>query len=308
MQKTNVVNALMNLDHIQLFILVYKAKSFAGVAKKLNVSPSSVSRAIAGIEERLQARLFQRTTRTLTPTQLGEEYFHRVEALIDELDLAREEVFHQNSQPFGSIKVTASTSLGQKLLSPILSGFFDRYPKIRLELVLSDAQLNVIDDRFDLAIRHGALRDSSLVARKLIDVRYILVASPNYLARAAKIVEPHDILAHRLISFAYSTFNTEWNFKKDELIESIPIKPILTMTTASAIQESVENDAGIALLPNWGIKDALKAKKLISILPDWQIAGTYFDTSISLVYPSRRFLPVKTRALIDYLLVNVQMV
>ena len=308
MQITNAVGARMNLDHIQLFILVYKAKSFASVAKKLNVAPSSVSRAIAGLEEQLQARLFQRTTRTLTPTQLGEDYFHRVEALIDELELARDEVFNQNSEPFGSIKVTASTSFGQKVLSPLLNGFLERYPKIRLDLVLSDAQVNVIDDRFDLAIRHGALRDSSLVARKLMDVRYTLVASPNYLARSAKIVKPRDILAHRLISFAYSSFNTEWRFKKDELIESIPIEPVLTMTTASAIQTATENDAGIALLPNWAIKDQLKAKKLIDIFPDWQVAGEDFYASIWLIYASKRFLPVKTRAFIDYLLANVKVV
>ncbi len=308
MQITNATYARMNLDYIHLFILVYKAKSFASVAKKLNVAPSSVSRAIAGLEEQLQARLFQRTTRTLTPTQLGEDYFHRVEALIDELELARDEVFDQNSEPFGSIKVTASTSFGQKVLSPILSGFFDRYPKIRLDLVLSDAQVNVIDDRFDLAIRHGVLRDSSLVARKLIDVRYALVASPNYLARSAKIEKPRDILEHRLISFAYSSFNTEWSFKKDELVESIPIEPVLTMTTASALQKSAESDAGIALLPNWSIKDQLKTKMLINILPDWQVAGADFDTSIWLVYPSKRFLPVKTRVFIDYLLANVKLV
>lgn len=296
----------MNLDHINLFILVYKAKSFASVAKKLNVAPSSVSRAIAGLEEQLQARLFQRTTRTLTPTQLGEDYFHRVEVLIDELELARNEVFDQNSEPFGSIKVTASTSFGQKVLSPILNGFLDCYPKIRLDLVLSDAQVNVIDDRFDLAIRHGALRDSSLIARKLIDVRYALVATPNYLAKSAKMEKPSDILAHRLISFAYSSFNTEWSFKKGELIESIPIKPILTMTTASAIQAATESDAGIALLPNWAIKYQLKTKKLVTVLPEWQVAEAQFDTSIWLVYPSKRFLPVKTRAFIDYLLVNIK--
>ncbi|ASP38988.1 LysR family transcriptional regulator [Bacterioplanes sanyensis] len=298
----------MNLDNIQLFILVYKAKSFASVAKELNVAPSSVSRAIAGLEEQLQARLFQRTTRTLTPTQLGENYFHRVEALIDELELARDEVFNQNSEPFGKVKVTASTSFGQKVLSPILNGFFDRYPKVRLDLVLSDTQVNVIDDRFDLAIRHGALRDSSMVAKKLIDVNYVLVASPNYLARSAKIEKPRDILAHRLISFAYSSFNTEWNFKKDELLETIPIEPILTMTTASAIQKSVESDTGIALLPDWAVKDELRTKKLISILPSWKVAGKDFDASIWLVYPSRRFLPVKTRAFIDYLLNNVKVV
>lgn len=298
----------MNLNHIQLFILAYKAKSFARVAKKLNVAPSSVSRAIADLEEQLQARLFQRTTRTLTPTQLAEDYFHRVESLIDELDLAKDEVFNQNSEPFGSIKVTASTSFGQKVLSPIIGGFFDLYPKIRLDLVLSDAQVNVIDDRFDLAIRHGALRDSMLIARKLIDVRYALVASPNYLERSAKIEKPHDILAHRLISFTYSTFNREWNFKKGGLLESIPIEPSLTMTTASAIQAAVESDAGIALLPNWAIKDQLKTKKLINIFPDWQVAGADFDASVWLVYPSRRFLPAKTKALIDYLLAKVKVV
>ncbi|MGB0733610.1 MAG: LysR family transcriptional regulator [Pontibacterium sp.] len=293
----------MNLDHIQLFILVYNARSFAKVAKTLNIAPSSVSRAIAGLEEQLQARLFQRTTRALSPTELGDAFFHRVAAAVDELELAKQEVMTQQHEPFGTLRVTASTSFGHKVLAPMLKTFHDRYPKIQLELVLEDTQSNVVEEGFDLAIRHGRLRDSNLVARKLRDVRYVLVASKGYLAGKPTPQTPKDIQQHALISFGYTGFNKEWCFRQNDAIERVNINPALTITTASAILACVENDMGIALLPDWLVSEALAKNELVTVLPNWQVAGSGgdFDAAIWLIYPSRAFLPTKTTALIDYL-------
>lgn len=296
----------MNLDQIRLFVLVYKARSFTCVAKELNISPSSVSRSIAALEDQLKARLFQRTTRALTPTQLGEHYFLRVEALVDELDLANQEILNQNSEPFGTIRVTASTSFGQAVLAPLLTGFNDAYPRVNIDLVLMDTQTNVVEDQFDIAIRHGRLRDSNLIAKKLLDVRYHVVASQHYLETNTKITKPSHILNHKVISFGYKSFNKEWNFRKGKNTETIAIKPILTITTATAIKECVKNHSGIALLPDWIVSDELQKNTLVNIFPEWQAAGTEFDTSIWLIYPSRSYIPAKTRVFMDYLFTHTR--
>lgn len=291
----------MNLDQIKLFIAVYKARSFAAVAKELDMAPSSVSRAVAALEDQLQTRLFQRTTRSLAPTQLGEAYFQRVETLIDELDYAQQEIFNQTEEPFGTLRVTASTSFGQTVLAPLLKEFYNRYPKIRLELILTDTFADMIEGRLDLAIRHGHLNDSSLIARKLLEVNYLLVADKSYLENAKAIKIPGDIQTHPLISFGFSPFDKNWRFRQGTISKTIPIKPVLTTTTASTIKECVKSGMGIALLPDWIVSTEIESGRLVSILPDWQIAGSDFDSAIWLVYPSRNFVPAKTTAMIDYL-------
>ena len=295
----------MDIDQIRLFISVYKAQSFAAVAKELNIAPSSVSRAIASLEEKLQTRLFQRTTRSLAPTQSGEHYYHRVEVLIEELELAQQEIVAQNSEPFGTLRVTASTSFGQTVLAPLMEGFHAQYPKIRVEMTLSDSQSNIIDDQFDLAVRHGNLSDSSFIARKLIDVRYLLVANKEYLESSFSPQAPQDIQNHRLISFGYSNFNKEWIFRRGQKTETVPIKPILTITAASAIKECITGGFGISLLPDWIVRKELKNKELVSILDDWHITGKNLNNAIWLLYPTRTFIPAKTSAFMEYLQTNV---
>lgn len=307
----------MNLEQIKLFIAVYKARSFAAVAKDINVAPSSVSRAIAALEDQLQTRLFQRTTRSLAPTQLGEQYFHRVEALFDELELAHQELIHQQSEPFGTLKVTASTSYGQAVLAPLLGGFHQQFPKIRLELNLADTQANLIEDQFDLAIRHGRLNDSNLIARKLQDVRYRLVGHPNRIKNGPAVKHPEDILKHPLVSFGYHPFDKAWQFrhnsngKKDpkynrtEQDQTIQIQPILTTTTASALKACALNQMGLALLPDWIIQEELESNELVNLLPEWEIAGTDFKSAIWMVYPTRQFVPEKTRVFMEYLIGKV---
>ena len=305
MQIIRAHYARMDIEQIRLFISVYRARSFAAVAKELNIAPSSVSRAIASLEEKLQTRLFQRTTRSLAPTQSGELYYHRVEVLVEELELAQREMVAQNSEPFGTLRVTASTSFGQTVLAPLMKGFHTNYPKIRVELTLSDSQSNIIDEQFDLAIRHGNLNDSSFIARKLIDVRYLLVASKEYLETSCSIKAPQDIQKHRLISFSYSNFNKEWNFRRDQNTETVPISPMLKMTTASAIKECTKSGFGISLQPDWIVREELKNEKLMSILDDWYITGKSVKNAIWLLYPTRAFIPAKTNAFMEYLQMRV---
>lgn len=295
----------MNLDYIKMFIAVYRAGSFIEVANEQGLAPSSVSRSIGALENALKTRLFQRTTRSLMPTREGEAYFQKIVPLVEEIELAHQSLMDSAAKPSGRLRVTTSVSYGQIMIAPRLASFRQHFPNIDLELILSDGHLDLINDQIDLAIRHGSLSDSSLVARKLADVAYHLVCSPRYLEQRSRPRKPEDLHAHELITFTYEDFRHKWVFKKKEMSQGLSIKPALTVSNAATIRQCARDGAGIALLADWTISDDLQSGRLIKVLPDWRISGTASASAIWLVYPSNRFVPAKTRAFADFLLGSV---
>jgi len=304
MHYIDAKNAIMYIDSIKAFIAVYRAGSFVEVANDWNVAPSSISRSVASLEANLNTRLFQRTTRNLTPTQEGERYFEQISPLIEEVDLVHQSLIDTTATPSGHLRVTASVSYGQIVIAPKLKAFRKQYPNIELELTLSDGHIDLISDQVDVAIRHGSLDDSSLVARKLADVTYHLVSSKAYIDQNGVPRKPEDLQQHELVTFAYENFRHAWKFEVDGVSQSIPIKPIMTVTNAATIRQSVRDGVGIALLADWTIQDDLRSGKLVEILPKWKVQGLSTDTAVWLVYPSRRFVPAKTRAFIEFILDN----
>lgn len=296
----------MDIAKLKVFVAVYRAKSFAVVAKQRNVAASSISRTIAGLEEELGLRLFQRTTRTLNPTQAAERYYLRMEPLLEEFDLAQQEALGETLQPSGLLRVSASSSFGQLVLAPLLGKFQQAYPKIQLELDLSDSRVDLIAQQFDLVLRHGALNDSSLVARKLLDVDYLLVASSAYLKRSAKIQQPFDVTDHNLVGFTYRELNKQWLFSQGKTSQKIAITPSLSLSSAAAIKECVNHDMGLALLADWTVREDLKSGKLVQVLSDWQVTGANSDSAIWLLYPSRAFMPNKVAVFSQFLLEKLQ--
>ncbi len=296
----------MDTAKLKIFVAVYRAKSFAVVAKQRNLAASSISRAIAGLEEDLGLRLFQRTTRTLKPTQAAERYFLRVEPLLEELDLAQQEALGETVQPSGLLRVSASSSFGQLVLAPLLGKFQKTYPKIKLDLDLSDSRVDLIAQQFDLVIRHGRLNDSSLVARKLVDVNYQLVASSTYLKHATKIRQPSDIIQHNLLGFTYRDLNKQWFFSQGNTSHKLAINPSISLSSAAAIKQCVNNDMGLALLADWTVREDLKSGKLVQVLSEWQVTGANSESAIWLVYPSRAFMPNKVVVFSKFLLEHLQ--
>ncbi len=303
-QFTNAKNAIMNTDYIKTFLAVYRAGSFIDVAKEKNLAPSSVSRSINALENMLKIRLFQRTTRNLTPTQAGEDYFKRMAPLMEEMDLAHQSLLETTASPSGRLRVTASASFGQIVIAPKLKAFRTLYPNIYLELVLSDQRLDMINDQIDVAIRHGQLNDSSLIVKKLIDVRYYLVCSANYLEAHGTPRSPQDLEQHELMTFGYQDFRHSWTFVNHEHSHTIAIKPVLTVTNAATIRQCALNSVGIALLADWTVAEDIKTGKLVQLLPNWHVSGASYNTAIYLLYPSRNFIPAKVRVFSDFLINN----
>jgi DNA-binding transcriptional LysR family regulator len=269
-----------------------------------------VSRAIADLEVELGLRLFQRTTRSMTLTEAGELYLTRVEPLIEELARAREAAAQVSGAltgaligaPRGLLRLTASVTFGQMRIVPLLGAFRARYPDLQVEGVFTDANVDLVADRIDLAIRLAPVVEGDVIAAKLMDTRYRVVASPGYLAAHPPIARPTDLSAHKVLLFTIKAFRTRWLFRDPGGREqAVPISGDITLSPAGSLLAAALAGLGPALLPDWLVDDAIAAGSLVRLLPDHAVTATTFDTGAWLVYPSRAYLPNKVRVMADFL-------
>ncbi|SRR5579883_155452 len=297
----------MNITDLILFIDVMRHGSFAAVARDRDIDPSSVSRAIANLEAELGARLFQRTTRRLAPTEAGRIYFERIEPLINELERAKDEAKDVSAQPVGTLRMTTSVSFGQACILPLLPELFRRYPTLQIELLLTDANLDLIEERIDLAIRLGPRPDVLYIGKKLFDTYYSVVASPSYIQQIGPVLKPSDLIDHKCLLFALPNYRSKWKFRdKKGVIEEIPVKGHLIISNALALRQAALDSLGPALLANWLIDIDLKNGTLVNLFPDYCITATDFNTAAWLLYPSHSYLPLKVRVVINFLSTSFQ--
>jgi DNA-binding transcriptional LysR family regulator len=292
----------MDLDALQVFAEVARRGSFAAAAKERNRDPSSVSRLIGQLEAELGIRLFQRSTRRLSLTEAGDVYLRGIDPLVDELERARTAALNTTGTPAGTLRLTASVTFGHRQIVPLLPEFRARYPALKIDAYFTDANLDLVADRFDLAIRLGPAIEGDLVAAKLMDTRYRVVASPRYIKRAQRILKPADLSAHQCLLFPLKVFRTTWHFRDAaQRVESVPIRGDVTLSPADAIRRAAIDGLGVALLPDWLVDADVDEKRLVHMLPAYAVAATTFETGAWLVYPSRAYLPSKVRVMIDFL-------
>ncbi|WP_376089210.1 LysR family transcriptional regulator [Roseomonas sp. CCTCC AB2023176] len=292
----------MDLPSLRLLFDVARRGSFAAVAKDRGTDPSSVSRAVAALEAELGLRLFQRTTRRMAPTEAGDRYLRRIEPLVEELDRANAEARTATAGPTGTLRLTSSVSFGQVRILPTLPAFRARYPDLRLDLLLTDANLDLVAERVDLAIRLAPAVEGDHVAAKLADTRYRVVASAAYLHRQGKPATPHDLAAHRCLLFPIREFRTRWTFRDATgRTEGIPVEGDITISSAMALRDAAIAGLGPALLADWLVDAPLAEGTLLDVFPEHDVTATTFSTAAWLVYPSRAYLPEKVRAMITHL-------
>lgn len=293
---------MMDVAVLQLFVEVIHQGSFAAVARDRNIDPSSVSRAISGLEQELGLRLFQRTTRKLSPTEAGTTYFQRVEPLLEELQQAKDLAADVSGQPTGQLRVTASVPFGLKCIVPLLPQFAERYPDLTVDLLLTDTVVDLVAERIDLAIRLGLLADSTLIAHQLMRTRYRVCASPEYLRRSPLIKAPSDLARQNCLRFPLAAFQTRWIFKNQagEMSE-VAVQGKTIISNMTALQQCAIAGMGLALLPNWLIDEELRTGTLVDVFPKHTVTATNFSTAAWLVYPSRTYVPLKVRLFIEFL-------
>ena len=292
----------METDQLKLFAEVMRVGSFTSVARERRIAPSSVSRAIASLEAELGARLFQRSTRKLSPTEQAMDFFTRVEPLIDEFERARTLITESNQAPSGHVRISVASVYARHRVVPLLKQIRRDYPGISIELLFHDHFVDLIDERIDLAIRLGKLDDSGLVARQLHPMLFHVCASPDYLRANGTPEHPGDIEKHECLLFPRGDYSLSWKFRStDGRDEEVKISGACTITNSESIRDCCVEGMGLALLPDWLIRNDLQQGRLISLLGQYQVTATDFDSTAWLVYPSRQYLPQKTRVLGDFL-------
>jgi DNA-binding transcriptional LysR family regulator len=292
----------MDTNSLGLIKDVARHGSFARAARQHHLDPSSVSRIISQIEAELGFRIFQRTTRSMSLTEAGRLYVQRIEAALQELDAAAEEAGAFSAMAKGRLRMTASVAFGNRCLVPLLPKFRAEFPDLQLELILSDDNLDLVDQGIDLAIRLGPSLDGDLIGSRLFDTIYRVCASPAHLKTAPRLRKPADISAVACLLFTLPEFSSRWLFRNSQgLVTEVQVKGDILISNALALRECALAGLGPALLPNWLIDDDIASRRLVNLFPNHQVTATTFETAAFLLYPNRAFLPNKVRVTIDFL-------
>ena len=283
------------IDAMQAFVAVADLKGFAPAARKLGLPPSGVTRLIAALEDRLGARLLQRTTRSVTLTDVGARYLERVRRILSDVEEAESSAEGERTRPSGRLAVSAPVGFGRLHVSPVMSAYLKRYPEVSGELRLSDRMINLVEDGVDLAIRIGHLADSSLVARHVGEMRRIVVASNEYLKQHGEPDTPKAIASHATIQFGAIAASPDWRFVEDGREVSMICTPRLTTNSADAAIQYAEQDGGLTRVLAYQAAAAIKAGRLKIVLAKFEPP----PLPIHIVYPTSRLLSAKVRAFID---------
>lgn len=284
------------LHELEVFVAVADAGSFAKAGARLRLSPPAVTRAISALEDRLGARVFNRTTRSLTITEVGQRFLENARRILTDLDTAEKEAVGETSVPHGHLNVTASVTFGRSALTPIVCGFLAQNPRVSVSIMLLDRLSNLVEEGIDVAVRIGALPDSNLVAKKVGLVRRILVASPDYLARRGMPQTPADLRLHSMIAFTGLMPNREWRFLDGRSGQSVAFMPRLEINDAIAAIAAAEMGDGITIALSYMVAEKIRDGRLVPILD----AFTPAAVPVSLVYPQTRLISPKVRAFVDF--------
>ena len=281
----------------KVFLAVAGDGSFAAAADRLELSRAVVSKHIKYLEEHIGTRLLERTTRRVALTELGRAFYERAQRALGELDEAMLEAGQSTVAPRGKIRITSALSFGLRHLAHAISEFLGRYPEVSIELELSDRVIDIGEEGFDLAIRIGALEQSSLIARKLTTTRRVVCGSPAYLKQRGAPKTPQQLRAHNCLTYSYNPQPKIWTFKRGGQEETVQVGGCVQVNNGDLLQQLALDGHGIVLLPTFLVGADLEAGRLVHVLSDYD-AG---ELGIYAVYTNRKFMPVKVRSFLDFL-------
>jgi DNA-binding transcriptional LysR family regulator len=286
------MTAISDLD---IFARVARTGNMSAAGREIGLSPAVVSKRISLLEEQLNTRLFQRTTRQLTLTETGEGYYKRVVDILSLVAEAEDFVSRRNDKPRGLLKVSAPTSFTRLHVAPYLPDFLAKYPELELDFQLTDSFVDIIRDGYDLAIRIGELQDSSLVAKKLAPDTRVICAAPSYLQKMGEPRSLADLQHHNCLSAGAQDV---WRLEGPEGQKQVRVKGNIRSNSAEFIRESLLTGIGLGLRSTWDIGPELKSGALQPVLPQYRGSSS---VAIYAVYPCREFMPAKVNVFIDYL-------
>jgi DNA-binding transcriptional LysR family regulator len=289
---------LPDFEGLAIFAKVVELRSFAAAAGELALSKATVSKAVSRLEERLGARLFNRTSRRLALTDAGQRLSERAARLLTDGEAAESEVLAQSTTPRGLVRLAVPMTFGVKVMAPLLPEFLKTYPEVAIDLHLGDATVDLIGDGFDAGLRIARLPDSSLIARRLCPMPRYTVAAPSYLKRNGRPTHPMHLADHKCFGYAYLSNPNIWHYT-NAAGEEVSVRPAgpLRVNNGEALLPAVIAGLGIADLPDFIIGDAIESGKVEVILKGW----TQPEGAVHLVTPPGGPRPARVEALADFL-------
>jgi DNA-binding transcriptional LysR family regulator len=286
------------LTEMEAFVTIVDQGGFTDAARKLGVSKSAVSKHISALEARLGARLLNRTTRRISPTEIGLAYYDRAKTVLSSASEADEMVSAMQTSPRGELRVSAPVSFGTTHLAPATADFLTMFPDVSVNMVFDDRFVELVAEGFDMAIRIGHLADSSLRARKLAEARIFMLASPGYLDRAGVPKRPEDLAEHSLLHYSNMSNGNAWKVRlKSGEERMIRGTGRFTANNGEALMKAAEAGVGIVVIPSFIAAKALAAGTVVPVMPEIELDRL----GIYAVHPPGRFAPPKVRAYIDFL-------
>ena len=294
----------MDLNHVAVFTRVVELESFTAAAKQLGLPKSSVSRTVTRLEEQLGVRLLQRTTRTLHLTEAGQAYYERARVALGSLEEAALAASNLSVEPRGIVRMTAPGDMGAFNLAGIVARFVRKYPLVHVELSLTGRTVDLVGEGFDLALRAGKLRDSSLVARKIGSDSLGLFASISYLRRRGRPKTLAELAHHECVLFRATNGKAEWRLTGPSGEQRVTVRGPINADEMGFVQQAVSAGVGIGLVPQIGIRLAAKGgdqPETVRLLPEFSLPGG----DLNVVTPSARFLPASVTVFRDFLVAEL---
>ncbi|MCP2091523.1 UNVERIFIED_ORG: DNA-binding transcriptional LysR family regulator [Paraburkholderia sediminicola] len=286
----------MQLDDMRIFVATVDAHNFTAAAKRLALSKQFVSRRVMALEEALGVQLLIRNTRKLAVTELGQEFYERARRILGEVEDAEQAMSLRRAGPRGLLRVSAPMSFGMMHLSPLVASFLREHADVRFDMELSDRTVDVVGEGFDMAIRIGALPDSTLIAQKLVDVRMVVCCSPGYVRRRGAPVVPADLARHSCLLYGHGGV-VSWDFVVDGVSKGVEVSGPLRANNGELVRDAAVAGLGIVRLPDFIVAEAVGSGLLVTVLEEFLPSAA----TVYAVYPQHRQSSVSIRVFVEFL-------
>ena len=296
-----MINRKDSLEGLSIFVQVIESGSFSAAATELGHAVSHISKSITKLEQRLSARLINRTTRSLSLTDVGQVYYEKAKQIVGDAREAEQSIHQLQDTPSGRLKISVPNSFGQSHMQPVIRQYMQRYPQVKLQIDFSSRLVDLIGEGFDLSVRMGQLKSSNLISRKLLDFDFYTVASPDYLALHSTPLNPQDLKQHQAIKYMYNQVPITWDFctaEGDPL--HVEVENKVECNNLPMLKTLVLAGVGITRLPSYDCEQEIKTGQLIRLLSEYDMPSL----CAYMVYPHRLHLSAKVRAFVDMALAH----
>ncbi|WP_420475496.1 LysR family transcriptional regulator [Noviherbaspirillum sp. ST9] len=285
------------LTSMKVFAAVVETGSFAAASDRLDMSRAMTSKYVAHLEEHLGTRLLQRTTRKLTLTESGSTYYERCVQILADISEAEEGALHLTEAPRGTLRLTVPVSFGILHMGPVISAYMKQYPDVKVDILVTDRRVDLLEEGLDMAIRIGSLSESGLVAKKFASDRVVICGSPEYLQKHGTPKTPAELAQHNCLTYSYAATGDEWKMEGPDGQHTVKVSGSLRATNGDLVKLAALGGVGLMRQPLFICGEDLRAGRLVEVLPEYRS----YEMGIYAVYPSRKHLSAKVRTFVDFI-------